>query len=466
MGLTETLARLAVRATRILVVEAPGQWQTRVELEQQMLRLGWRPAWTPGDADVLAVCGAPGPELAQLVERLWEQMPGPRVRAAVTSPTAVTPALNDAAALLLDTPAHRTDAQERAQKPQIPAVMDHGGHGEMGHHGIDHSGMNHGGHDGMDHTSHGGMDQGQPGDEDHRTMKHEDHHGTDHSSMNHGGHDGMDHGSHRGMDHGDTDQGQPGDEDHHGMNHSGMNHGGHGEMDHSSHGGMDMAPEGIPLAQGGEDRDGLGVDVLHLPLGPVLPFWPAGLVLHCSLQGDVVVAADAAVVDGGSHADGIHSRHSGLVPAAAVRCDNLVALLTLIGTQDLAARARSARDALLHGDPGGARGAVERLHRVVRRSIFVRWSLRGVLPLAPADLERHGLPDRCLGDAYDRVLSLVERVRAEVNGANPGAPVGAERVPWGMVPHLVTGLEIGTVRLAVASLDLDPFPAVHEVGHA
>ncbi|NMR30895.1 hypothetical protein HGO92_14485 [Arthrobacter sp. SF27] len=229
---------------------------------------------------------------------------------------------------------------------------------------------------------------------------------------------------------------------------------------------MDMAPEGIPLAQGGEDRDGLGVDVLHLPLGPVLPFWPAGLVLHCSLQGDVVIDADAAVVDGGSHGVGIRSRHSGLVPAAAVRCDNLVALLALVGTQDLAARARSARDALLRGDRAGPQRAVERLHRVVRRSIILRWSLRGVLPLTPADLERHSLPDRCLGDAYDRLLSLVERVRAEVNGANPGAPVGTERVPWDVVPHLVTGLEIGTVRLAVASLDLDPFPAVHEVGHA
>ncbi|AUI53607.1 hypothetical protein AC20117_20640 [Arthrobacter crystallopoietes] len=229
---------------------------------------------------------------------------------------------------------------------------------------------------------------------------------------------------------------------------------------------MDLAPEGIPLAQGGEDRDGLGVDVLHLPLGPVLPFWPAGLVLHCSLQGDVVVGADAAVVDGGSHGVGIHSRHSGLVPAAAVRCDNLVALLALVGMQDLAARARSARDALLRGDRGGSRGDVERLNRVVRRSIILRWSLRGVLPLTPADLERHSLPDRCLGDAYDRLLSLVERVRAEVNGANPGASVGAGTVPWDVVPHLVTGLEIGTVRLAVASLDLDPLPAVHEVGHA
>ena len=121
MGLSGALARLAVRATRVLVVEVPGHWATRMEVEHQLLRRGWRPAWTPADADVLAVCGVPGPELSELVDRLWEQMPGPRVRADITSPGTVGSALDDAAALLLDTPQHRTDAQERAQEPEIRA---------------------------------------------------------------------------------------------------------------------------------------------------------------------------------------------------------------------------------------------------------------------------------------------------------------------------------------------------------
>ena len=51
MGLNELLAGLAVRAAHVLVVEAPGQWSIRVELEHQMLRRGWRRAWTPADAD-------------------------------------------------------------------------------------------------------------------------------------------------------------------------------------------------------------------------------------------------------------------------------------------------------------------------------------------------------------------------------------------------------------------------------
>ncbi|WNB88523.1 hypothetical protein RGB72_11250 [Glutamicibacter protophormiae] len=410
MGLSGALARLAVRATRVLVVEVPGHWATRMEVEHQLLRRGWRPAWTPADADVLAVCGVPGPELSELVDRLWEQMPGPRVRADITSPGTVGSALDAAAALLLDTPHHRTDAQERAQEPEIPEDADHGGHGGMGHGGMDHGEMDHGE---MDHSGHGGMD--------------------------HSGHGGMDHG---GMDHGE------------------MDHGGHGGMDHSGHGGMDMAPGGIALAGGGEDRDGLEMDVLHLPLGPVLPFWPAGLVLRCSLQGDVVVDAEASVVDGA----GAGGPGPGPAPAAVVWCDQVMALLALAGVEDAAACARRARDALLHGDRGAARAAAERLHRTIRRSRLLRWSLRGVLPLDPSALEHHGLPRHCLGDAHDRLLSRVERIRAEAGGAVP-VPVEDGAVPWAVLPELVTGLELASVRLAVASLGLDPHPAVQEVGH-
>ena len=410
MGLSGALARLAVRATRVLVVEVPGHWATRMEVEHQLLRRGWRPAWTPADADVLAVCGVPGPELSELVDRLWEQMPGPRVRADITSPGTVGSALDAAAALLLDTPHHRTDAQERAQEPEIPEDADHGGHG------------------GMDH---GEMDHGE----------------MDHGEMDHGGHGGMDHSGHGGMDHG-------------GMDHGEMDHGGHGGMDHSGHGGMDMAPGGIALAGGGEDRDGLEMDVLHLPLGPVLPFWPAGLVLRCSLQGDVVVDAEASVVDGA----GAGGPGPGPAPAAVVWCDQVMALLALAGVEDAAACARRARDALLCGDEDAARDAVERLDRTVRRSWLLRSSLRGVLLLDRAGLERHGLPGHCRGDAHDRLLSRVERIRAEAGGTEP-TPAEDGGVPWAVVPDLVTGLELASVRLAVASLDLDPHPAVQAVGH-
>ena len=236
---------------------------------------------------------------------------------------------------------------------------------------------------------------------------------------------------------------------------------------------MDMAPAGIPLAEGGEDRDGLEMDVLHLPLGPVLPFWPAGLVLHCSLQGDVVVDATASVIDATEHRAGAPGRPTDHASATVTQCDQVMALLALAGAEDLADCARRARDGILTGDPGAARDAVKRLHRKVRRSRLLRWSLRGVLPLGPADLERHGLPGHCLGDAHDRLLAQLERIRVEVGGATPDRADGGSAqesadkltVPWAVVPDLVTGLELGTVRLAVASLDLGSHPAVREVGH-
>lgn len=231
---------------------------------------------------------------------------------------------------------------------------------------------------------------------------------------------------------------------------------------------MDMAPAGIPLAEGGEDRDGLEMDVLHLPLGPVLPFWPAGLVLRCSLQGDVVVNAEASMVDGRNDDEddgaGAAGPSAGPAPAAVVRCDQVMALLALAGVEDAAACARRARDALLCGDEDAARDAVERLDRTVRRSWLLRSSLRGVLLLDRAGLERHGLPGHCRGDAHDRLLSRVERIRAEAGGTEP-TPAEDGGVPWAVVPDLVTGLELGSVRLAVASLDLDPHPAVQAVGH-
>ena len=369
MGLNEVLARLAVRAAHVLVVEVPGHWRTRVEVEQQLRHRGWRAAWTPAGADVLVVCGPPGPELAEVVARIWDQMPGPRARADASSPAAVQDALDGAEALLLDTAHHRRDARARPQEPGPEAVPRS--------------------HEDPDATGHGG---------------HEDTH-------------------HGGTDHGD----------------------------------MDMAPAGVALAEGGEDRDGLGMDVLHVPLGPVLPHWPAGLVLHCSLQGDVVVEAEVEVLGHGT------AEPAPAQEAAAVRCDNLAFLLALTGLEDAAARARTARDAALAGDRESAAALLGRLERTLARSRLLRWSLRGVLPLGAGDVARHGLPDRVLGDAYDRMLSLLDRAGAALDD-EPAGDAGA--VPVAALPGLVTGLDLAVLRLAVASLDLDPLPAGQEVTRA
>ena len=56
MGLSGALARLAVRATRVLVVEVPGHWATRMEVEHQLLR---RPLDPDEIAATVSLCCSP-----------------------------------------------------------------------------------------------------------------------------------------------------------------------------------------------------------------------------------------------------------------------------------------------------------------------------------------------------------------------------------------------------------------------
>ncbi|NYG55312.1 hypothetical protein [Nocardioides perillae] len=453
MGLSDMVARAAARHAHVLVVETPGWWRTRAMVEREVLARGWSLAFAPADADVLVVCGKPGPQLAEAVELVWHQMPGPRVRVGVTEDDDVAPCLDGAHSRLLDTDHHMDDARQRPAASELLAEhsgMDHGGmdHGGMDHGGMDHGGMDHGGmdHGGMDH---GGMDHGGM---DHGGM---DHGGMDHGGMDHGGgHGGMDHwGGHEGMDHGDG--------------HEGMDHGGgHEGMDHGRHGDMDMSPSGIPLAQGGDDRDGLEMDVLDVRLGPVLPHWPAGLVLRCSLQGDVVTEARAELLDGEQ------PREAAAAPLAR-RLDNIASLLALAGWDDAAAEARSLRDVVLAPGDDPTVGRVARLRRRVRRSWTLRWSLRGVRPLSEDDVRQLGLPAHAGGDAYDRLIGMLDRAAAGDETASTGDAAGHTHdvdrtLSADLLAHLVTGLDLATARLVVASLDLDGLRAghaEHEMSH-
>jgi hypothetical protein len=79
--------------------------------------------------------------------------------------------------------------------------------------------------------------------------------------------------------------------------HGDMGHGDHGDMADMHMAGMRMGTgpvRGLPMAREGDDRVGLRLGRLHVPLGPVLPDWPAGLVMRLTLQGD---ARGAAVLD-------------------------------------------------------------------------------------------------------------------------------------------------------------------------
>ena len=240
-----------------------------------------------------------------------------------------------------------------------------------------------------------------------------------------------------------------------------MDHGGH-----ERHEGMEMSPGGIPLAEGGEDRDGLEMDVLQVRFGPVLPHWPAGLVLRCSLQGDVIVEAQAELVDG-------PARQEDEVFGPARGIDNIASLLALAGWDDAAAEARRIRDTALEPGDGAAGSELERLRRRVRRSWTLRWSLRGVRRLSDEDAHARGLPADAVGDTYDRLIGMLDRAVAGVAetaaGGTGSRTNGAGRtLSTDHLAHLVVGLDLATARLVLASLDIHELlagQAEHEVSH-
>jgi hypothetical protein len=364
MGVRGWLARRAVRATRVLVVEGGNAFERRVAVERAVHGRGWRLAESPASADALVVVGDLGPELRDVVERLWDAMPGPRARAEATVVDAEG-ALDDVAAALLDPARQSEDASTRAPEPDLA-------------------------------RDHGDMD-------------------------------------HEGMDHGDMD---------------------HGDMDH---GGMDMAPGGIPLAGGSdEDRDGLEMDELPLRLGPVLPGWPAGLVIDVALHGDLVVKASARVL--GSVAAGGDPESATPTVRAARHCDEAATVLDLCGWTEGAGLARSARDALLDRAGDDGRGALIDLRHRVEHSRLLRWSLREVGVVTEQHAADLDLPEAVVGDCRDRLLRLVDRAIAVaptfpgVQAPPPAAEAESPVVPlhdWG---RLIEGRDLVEARLVIATL--------------
>ena len=241
---------------------------------------------------------------------------------------------------------------------------------------------------------------------------------------------------------------------------AGEDHGGdHGDGGHGGHmGHMEMAPSGIPLAGGAEDRDGLEMDVLHVPLGPVLAHWPPGLVLRCRLHGDVL--ADAVVERlGAPGAPG--PADPALRPARSL--DAAAALLALAGWGAGARSAGRARDACLDRSPDAGERLAE-LHRRTARARLLRWSLRGLGPVEVGTLRSAGLPDVLAGDVHDRLLALLGRARAELAGEPPpeADPAGLREV----LPAMVAGLDLAAARLVVASLGPDLAADAREVAGA
>ncbi|MEU8340126.1 hypothetical protein SAMN05443665_1003223 [Actinomadura meyerae] len=180
---------------------------------------------------------------------------------------------------------------------------------------------------------------------------------------------------------------------------------------------------GAEMADRADDRDGLRLDVLHVPLGPVLPYWPAGLRVDLTLQGDVVQAAEATAVDRADETFWTEDRR------VAARLDSLSRFLRVAGWDTAAERAAVLRDEALTGaSPERPAAFVRR----VRRSLVLRWMTRG----------------------FAGVRERVEGWLREIEGADAPPPMPAGEA-LGALPSLLEGAELGEARLIVASLDPD-----------
>ncbi|TDC83619.1 pentapeptide repeat-containing protein [Actinomadura sp. 7K507] len=187
--------------------------------------------------------------------------------------------------------------------------------------------------------------------------------------------------------------------------------------------------DGVGMADRADDRDGLRLDVLHVPLGPVLADWPAGLRVDLTVQGDVVQAAEVTAVD---TADG-PSWDEG--QRAASGLDSVSRLLRVAGWDAAGERAAVLRDEALGGVPDDVLARrFAQFARRVGRSRLLRW-------MAP-------------GDVRDRLGGWLREIGSALDGE-----ATRPRTPWdaslAVLPSLLEGAELAEARLVVASLDPD-----------
>lgn len=401
---------------RPLLVVVPGSTAARLAAEHTIRERGWHPANSPAEANLLVVAGAVDGAAERYLDHIWSSMPAPRARATIHQPADATQALDHALAELHNLPHQR----QQATQPQAGSAENN------------HAGMNHG------NTSHdaAGHDP---------KMAHSDHaaghHDTSHDAAGH------DHTTHTEVAHNEHAGGHDTSHDA-----AGHDHTAHTEMAHSEHaGGHDhhmagMAmPGDIPMADRAADRDGLMLDQLTVPLGPALPLWPAGLIVHTRLQGDVIQEATVEVVGTG---------HGGFwSDLTARRLDSSARLLALAGWQDAAITAQRLRDAALADALPADR--LRKWARKVGKSRTLRWLLAGVghIPTSPTT------PPHLAGDAHTRLRHWL---------TGTGSLPDRHETQWTVdnLPALLAGTELATARLIVASLDPDlDLLTTHEAHH-
>lgn len=441
MDVTGLALRAVAARPHVLLATLPGGTAVRLAAERLLRSRDWPRASTPAQADVLLVAGPDCPGLRAALERLWQDMPAPRARVHARGADEVEAAL-DAGRALLGSPA------ERGQAAGAPEAGDarNGEHEGQGRHGDEDDGDD--GNDG-EHEEHGGG-HAESADRDHG-------HGHGHSHS-------------------------------HGHEQSAGGHAGHG-----GHGGVETEmPGGLPMAEQGEDRDGLTLDRLHVPLGPLLADWPTGLTIRLVLQGDVIQRADfeepvapvaGAVAEPFWAQPWLRAASGEPVPLgeamrrrAAAHLDSLGRLLSVASWPAEAVVARRLRDDLLRG---ASRAAVapraERFARRVGRSRTLAWLTRGIGVVTAHQAREAGVSGpaaRADGDVTDRYRQWLADVLRCLDRLEESSPlqVAVEESPRGLwngerppsaaltalFPRLLEGAEFAAARLIVAGLDPDP----------
>lgn len=247
---------------------------------------------------------------------------------------------------------------------------------------------------------------------------------------------------------------------------------------------MEMMPAGLAMADTAPDRDGLQLDALHIRLGPVLAYWPAGLALRLTVQGDVVQHAEYATFGLDAHdrppappfwdacalalagGDAVNAVTAGRRIAAA-HLDSLVRLLAVAGwSRAAAAAARLRDDVLADTDAQRCAASLRRFAGHVLRSAALRWSLRDVGVLTAEHAIRAGLSGpavRAGGDAYARLRAWLREAERALLGdvveqegpRGTVTSVSSVAAYLEVVRELVVGTDLAHARLIVASLDPD-----------
>ncbi|MFE9611200.1 hypothetical protein [Streptomyces sp. NPDC006012] len=477
MDLTGLALRAAAARPYVLLATAPGGTAARLAAERLVRLWDWPPADTPAQADLLLVAGPDCPPLRAAVDRLWHDLPAPRARVHAPDADDVEAALRAGQARLRS----RAGWRERFDAPAEGGDGDDGGALEDGAEGARED------EGGGQALPNGARGKGRGGGRQGHGARHEGRDGGPGAGTGGGSRDA--HGGHGEHGGGAGHQGHGGGAGHHGHGGGAGHHGHGGGAGHHGHGGgAGELPGGLPMAEPGEDRDGLTLDRLHVPLGPFLTDWPAGLTIRLTMQGDVVQEAEVAepVLSGTGAAFWVQPwlraaagepvpRGEAARRRAAAHLDSVARFLSVAGWPAEAVAARRLRDDLLEGASGAA--VAPRLTRFARRvggSRTLAWLTRGIGRLDAGQARAAGVSGpaaRAGGDVTDRYRQWLADIRRDVGRLADAAPLGpgADESPRGLwrddappsaalvalLPGLLTGAELAAARLVVASLDPD-----------